>query len=384
MEREEDGAGRAAKIPPHGGDLVRAAREYGIPVREFLDFSANINPLGPSPRAVRALKENLWLISHYPDPDCRELRAALSVHLGVAEECLLVGNGAAELIYLLARVLDIRRALVPAPTFSEYGLAVKSHGGAVRYVPMEPAGGFTLPAARLLHLLPESDALFICTPNNPTGALVERRVLEELLDAAARCGRPVVVDEAFMDFVPERERYTLLPLAGRHPHLVLLYSLTKFFALPGLRLGVLAAPPELVRRLREAKDPWSVNALAQVAGTAGLADAEYMAATRRLVAQERDWLRERLNALPGIRALPGAANFLLVDVAGTGLSSTRLVDLLGRRGVLVRDCANFPGLTGQYIRVAVRRREENRVLVEKLNGVLGECRCGGVCDARDD
>ncbi|OAT86770.1 threonine-phosphate decarboxylase [Desulfotomaculum copahuensis] len=359
-----------AGIPPHGGNLVRAAREYGLSPRDFLDFSANINPLGPSPAALQAIRDNLWQIRHYPDPDCRELKAALSRYLKVDQDCLLTGNGVAELIYLLARVLDIRRALAPAPTFSEYGLAVKCNGGVMRYAVADPAGGFVPPVAELLRLLPENDALFICTPNNPTGALVERRELEQLLDAAAGCGAMVIVDEAFMDFVPEREQYSLLPRAGQHPNLILLYSLTKFFALPGLRLGALAAPPPLIRRLKEARDPWSVNALAQVAGTTGLADKEYMAATRRLVAEEQVWLRERLNALPGINVRPGAANFLLVDAGAAGCSATELVHLLGRRGVLVRDCSNFPGLRGAYIRVAVRRREENRVLVEALAAVL--------------
>lgn len=357
-------------VPPHGGNLVRAAMEYGLAPQDFLDFSANINPLGPSPSVLEALKANLWQICHYPDPDCRELKSALAEHLGVDTRCLLVGNGASELIYLLARVFSFRRVLIPAPTFSEYALAVKAAGGEVNYVFLDPSAGFPFPLEEVLRQLPEVDALFLCNPNNPTGGLVPRRELEALLEAAAAYRAMVIIDEAFMDFVADPQSHTLLSLAGRHPRLILLYSLTKILAIPGLRLGVLAARPDVVRALDRARDPWSVNALAQVAGVAGLQDREYIEATRDMVAREREFLFRELSSLPGLRPFPGAANFLLVDITNTRFAAGELVRQLGLRGILVRNCANFPGLSEGYIRVAVRRRKENLRLLEALREVL--------------
>lgn len=361
-------------IPPHGGNLTHAAREYGLSPRDFLDFSANINPLGPSPAIYEAIRANLWQIRHYPDPDCQEIKSVLSGYLGVDSLCLMIGNGAAELIYLLARVLSIRRALIPVPTFSEYALAVTAAGGEVNYVAADEATGFTLPLDGLLDRLPGVDALFLCTPNNPTGVLIPRRDLEVLLDAAIVHRTMVIVDEAFMDFVPEREEHTSLPMAGKHPGLILLYSLTKFLAIPGLRLGALVAPFRLVQKLTRVRDPWSVNALAQVAGVAGLKDGDYMKATRALVAREREFLFQQLSRLPGLRPYPGAANFLLVDVTATGYSAEELVRQLGFRGILVRSCANFTGLGSGYIRLAVRGREDNLILLETLGRVLDGAR----------
>ncbi|MDQ0286321.1 threonine-phosphate decarboxylase [Desulfofundulus luciae] len=357
-------------IPPHGGNLVRAAMEYGLAPQDFLDFSANINPLGPCPSVLEAIKANLWQICHYPDPDCRGVKSALAEHLGVDTPCLLVGNGASELIYLLARVFSFRRVLIPAPTFSEYALAVKAAGGEVNYVFLDPSLGFPFPMEEVLRRLPGVDALFLCNPNNPTGGLVPRLELEVLLEAAAAYKAMVIVDEAFMDFVVDPQSHTLLSLAGRNSSLILVYSLTKILAIPGLRLGVLAAQPNVVEALDRARDPWSVNALAQVAGVAGLQDKEYIKAARDMVAREREFLFRELSSLPGLRPFPGAANFLLVDITGAKCTAGELVRRLGRRGILVRNCANFPGLSEGYIRIAVKRRKENLRLLEALREVL--------------
>lgn len=355
----------------HGGNIVRASRRYGLPAEHFVDFSANINPLGPSREAVAAIVESLGLIASYPDPDCGELRSALAAYLGVAEDLLLMGNGAAELIYLLVRVTGRRRALIPAPTFSEYGLSVLTQGGQVAEVPMEEEKGFRLPVQEILDHLPEVDLLFLCNPNNPTGRLTEAATIEKILDEAAGKGVMVVVDEAFMDFVPKRDFFSVMSLAGKRQNLAVLYSLTKFFGIPGLRLGAIAGPRELIGRMGAAKDPWNVNTLAQVAGLAGLKDRKHMEDTNRLVREERKYLLEGIAGITGLKPLPGAANFILVNVAGSGLTSGELTDLMGRRGILVRDCRGFSGLEGRYIRLAVKTRPENQRLLHSFEDILG-------------
>jgi threonine-phosphate decarboxylase len=316
----------------HGGNINLASRKYNLPVHKLLDFSANINPLGPSPKSITAVMDNLSLINSYPDPDCRELKAVLASHLGVWEELLLMGNGAAELIYLLVRVLGVKKALIPVPTFSEYGLAVLSQGGEVLNVTLDEKNRFSLPLDHLVKSLDQVDLVFICNPNNPTGRLLDGKTVEYILDKAFSKGVMVLVDEAFMDFIPEKERFSVMKRVGDFPNLAVLYSLTKFFGIPGLRLGAIAASVKLIRRMNAAKDPWNVNVLAQVAGAAGLRDHDYMERTVRLVRQEKQFLFRDLNRLQGLQPLPGAANFFLVKITESGLTSGKLTELLGRRG----------------------------------------------------
>jgi threonine-phosphate decarboxylase len=357
-------------IPEHGGNLFQAAKNYGFLPRELIDFSANINPLGPSIKVIKAITDNLWQISHYPDPDCTILRQALSLHLNVSPDNLLVGNGTSELIYLLAETLNIRHALVLPPAFSEYARAVFTHGGKISQVELNEENDFSLPLAELTKAIPEVEALFLCNPNNPTGSLVSQVELKVILDTAARFNRLVIVDEAFMDFVLEKEDYTALPYLNNYPNLIILYSLTKILAIPGLRLGIIATASNLIKKLAQAKIPWSVNTLAQIAGKAGLEDEEYLMNTYRLVNQEKAFLLNQLNKLPGLRPLPGAANFFLIDITKTGYSVRELVQKLGLKGILVRDCTNFSGLSRPYIRIAVRGREENRALLAALQEIL--------------
>jgi threonine-phosphate decarboxylase len=355
----------------HGGNLTRASKKYGLPKENIIDFSANINPLGPSREVVAALVNNLGLISSYPDPDCGELRTELAAYLGVNEDLLLLGNGAAELIYLLVNVTGCRKALIPAPTFCEYGLAVLSQGGEVLEIAMNKEEGFALPTEEIVSHLPGADLLFLCNPNNPTGRLVTRKDIEKILDEAMHHEVTVLVDEAFMDFVQQRELFSVMPLVGQRPNLAVLYSLTKFFGIPGLRLGAITAPGDLIARMKVSKDPWNVNVLAQVAGVAGLRDHEYMKETIRLVQEEKEYLFHALSGFPGLEPLPGAANFILVGVAGSGFSSGELTDLLGRRGIMVRDCAGFTGLTGRYLRLAVKTRLENEKLILAFKDIWG-------------
>lgn len=355
----------------HGGNITRASLKYGIAKNDFTDFSANINPLGPSPKVIATLKNSLDLISSYPDPECTELKTALAAYLGIREELLLMGNGAAELIYLLVRVTGCRTALVPVPTFCEYSLSVLSQGGEITKIPLEGENGFSLPVDKIISCLPGADLLFLCNPNNPTGRLVDRVTIEHILNEALAHKVMVLVDEAFMDFVPQRELFSLISLVGRRPNLAVLYSMTKFFGIPGLRLGAIIAHPDLVARMSVSKDPWNVNTLAQIAGVISLSDKAYMEKTKQLVNEEKEYLFSKLQDFPGLEPLPGAANFILVNTSNSGYSSGELADQLGRRGIMVRDCTGFTGLAGRYLRLAVKTRPENQTLIQALKDILG-------------
>jgi threonine-phosphate decarboxylase len=355
----------------HGGDLTGACDRYGLDLSEIADFSANINPLGPPPAVFRELARSMDLIRHYPEPRCKKLKLALSSYLGVPPECLIIGNGSSELIYLLVREVNCRRALTLAPVFSEYGLAVLSVGGEVREVSLNPGDGFALPVDEVIRGLPGCELAFFCNPNNPTGRLEQRVEMERIIKSAKHSGTLVAIDEAFMDFIPDRDDYTLLYRAAGREGPAVLYSLTKFFGIPGLRLGAMVAPPELISKLEAARDPWSVNIMAQVAGEVALQEVAYARETRQLVQRERRFLESEISRLQGIKVFPGAANYLLLDIRGTGLTSSVLTGKMGAMGILVRDCSSFTGLGQGYIRIAVRLREENRRLLAGLQKVTG-------------
>ncbi len=354
----------------HGGNVARAARELGLPEKSIIDFSASINPLGAAPGVYRAISEESWKIRHYPDTEHGNLPALLAEHLGVDRENLLLGNGGAELIYLLPRAVKISSALVLAPTFSEYARAVEASGGLARHLFFfRPDQGS--PSVEPADHLAGVDALFLCNPNNPTGRLMAREELLPLVDEAGRAGAYVVVDEAFMDFVPARDNFSLMATVCSRPNLVVLYSMTKFFGIPGLRLGAAVASADVISRLKKVKDPWSVNAMALLAGEAALKDRGHMADTLKTVREEREYLFYSLSSIPGMKPFPSETNFLLLDISGTGVSSSALVEKLAVAGILVRNCANFHGLDQRFVRVAVKTREENNALLNALTEVIG-------------
>uniref|UniRef100_A0A7C2EA40 threonine-phosphate decarboxylase n=1 Tax=Ammonifex degensii TaxID=42838 RepID=A0A7C2EA40_9THEO len=361
-----------AHIRFHGGDIYRAAREFGGRPEEYLDFSSNINPLGPSPRALAAVRAALGGLWRYPDPNCVELKEALAGYLGVPPQWLLPGNGTAELLNLLVPALKIRRAVVPVPSFTEYARSMAAWGGTVRAPALLPEENFRLDPARVAAVLAGADALFLCQPNNPTGQVVAPEELAALVEETARAGLFLIVDEAFLDFLPEKQDLTAVRFLSRHRHVVVLYSLTKFFGLAGLRLGMLVAVPEVLNKVAAVTPPWNVNLLAQAAGAAAVADEEYIAETRRVVAAEREYLTGALAFLPGVQVVPGTANFLLLDIRGTGLGAALVRCRMAKRRVLVRDAGSFPGLEEGFIRVAVRLRPENERLVKAFKSVLVE------------
>ncbi|MCL4514109.1 MAG: threonine-phosphate decarboxylase CobD [Firmicutes bacterium] len=356
----------------HGGDIRRAAKAFGLDSGEILDFSANINPLGPPAGAIRAVLDNVPSVVHYPDPECYELKQALAAYYGVSPRMIMVGNGAAELIFLLGTLARGKKALIPAPTFSEYEAAVLAGGGTVEILPLDPAQGFELRADQVLRFIRPTRAyqgikmVFLATPNNPTGGLIPKETLMKIAAVARGRGVTVVVDEAFLDFLPERAASSMMAHIADYPNLLVVTSLTKLFAVPGLRIGALVGPPEVLEGLEGARPPWTVNSLAQAAGCAAVADGEYLKASWRLIQEEKEWLHQALGEIEGLHAFPPAANFILVDISGSGFNSTQLWREMARQSVLVRDCASFRGLGRDYIRVAVRSRRENEVLVRTL------------------
>jgi threonine-phosphate decarboxylase len=352
--------------PPHGGDVFDLARTLGVRVEDLLDFSASINPLGYPAGVPAAVQAALGDLVHYPDRRCFELRRDLAQYHGLSPEEVLVGNGSTELIHLVVRALKPNRSLIIAPAFSEYQEALEAASVPYEFHLTQEAGCFTL---ERLPEAPGAELVFLANPASPSGALLAPERLLPWLEAWKDSGVFVFLDEAFIDFVEEASLKTSL---RRFPRLLILRSFTKFFAIPGLRLGYLLAAPELIARLAAQQEPWSVNTLAQAVGRACLQDRDYMTRTRALVAEERRHLFQGLEAQPGIRPFPGEANYLLAKLTRAGWTARRLREQLLCRGLIIRDASNFTGLDERYFRVAVRRREDNDRLLTALAACLGQ------------
>jgi histidinol-phosphate aminotransferase len=359
-----DGAAMTeASVQIHGGLRVEELRAYGLRPDEVIDFSASVNPLGASPRAVAALTGIDY--ARYPDPDCTELREALAAAVGVTPDMVLPGNGATELLYLVVRlfVRQGQRPIAFTPTFGEFEHACEIVGATPFPWHANPARGFRWnfgnKAGVLRRVTPP--LVYLCNPNNPTGVYVPESDVRSLTDGLI--AGPLLLDESYVAFVPEA--WDSMPLV-RGGRVLLLRSMTKDFGLAGLRLGYLVAPPEVVRAVHRLQPEWSVSSAAQAAGIAALADTEHVAHARAIVAQSKPYLVEALQAL-GLPVQEGAANFVLAEVG----DATAVRGALLRRGLAVRDCTSF-GLP-RHIRIAVRQRAECERLVAALEEVIG---CG--------
>ncbi|MGH7229927.1 MAG: threonine-phosphate decarboxylase CobD [Nitrospiraceae bacterium] len=357
-------------VVTHGGNLYAAARASGRRLQSLIDFSASINPLGPSPHAIRAIVSALPLTAHYPDPDCVALRQALAAHYRLIPDQLLIGNGSTELIHLLPRALAIRQALIIGPTFSEYARAVMLAGGRVLPAQAQRSDEYRPPIERAIEILRKNrtsiDAVFLCNPNSPTGQAVDVERVVELVQAISRRGGRGIIDETFIEYCAER---SILPHLNRVSRLLVLRSFTKFYALPGLRIGCLAGPVEDVRRMKPWQPPWSVNTLSQAAVTAAVRDVGYARKSRAFMDAERARLAKRLEALPEVVVFPSEANFLLLELSRRH-SARQIVGALGRQGLLVRDCSSIDGLDSRMIRIAVRTEAENRRLLIAFRRLL--------------
>lgn len=349
----------------HGGDVYSARQKMK---QEPLDFSANINPMGMPPGAVRAAADALQQCTQYPDPLCRELRAALAAYEGIPAEQIVCGNGAADLIFRIVAATHPQRALLLEPTFAEYEQALRSMDCSIAYFPLQESEGFVLPEAFLQQLTPEINLLFLCNPNNPTGRTVSPALLQEIWKRCEEAGILLVVDECFNEFLEHPEQNTLKDVLETGANAVILKAFTKSFAMPGLRLGYgLCGNRDLAERIFSCGQPWGVSIPAQAAGVAALQEQGYLERMRRLIQTERRWLSENLARL-GLRVFPSEANYILFRTE----TEISLRERMEQRGVLIRACGNYRGLDNRYYRIAVRGHGENERLIAALKCALEE------------
>lgn len=370
----------------HGGNIFQFAHEQRIEPYEVVDFSANINPLGPSQRGLDALNAQLRYISHYPDATNDDVLNAIADTYGMDKHQIIVGNGAAELLYAICRLPGYTGAFVPAPGFSEYKEALEASKIPVRdifYRPREDDNGkpyFEVPYLALETFAAELKGqdgriiVFLGNPNNPDGTLLDKDHIRTVASMLKDANSLLVIDESFIDFVGndllQDNEHSIRSLVNEFDNIIVVHSFTKFYAVPGLRIGAAFTNETLITQLQQYIPSWSVNTLAQAYTKAALNDVDYIKRTKQELNEERAFMYNALDAIEGITVYPPSANFMLFQVNQEGITANYINEELKKYNMIVRNCDSYVGLTNHWVRIAIKDHDTNIKLVDKLTDIL--------------
>ena len=370
----------------HGGNIFQFAHEQRIEPYEVVDFSANINPLGPSQRGLDALNAQLRYISHYPDATNDDVLNAIADTYGMDKHQITVGNGAAELLYAICRLPGYTGAFVPAPGFSEYKEALEASKIPVRdifYRPREDDNGkpyFEVPYLALETFAAELKGqdgriiVFLGNPNNPDGTLLDKDHIRTVASMLKDANSLLVIDESFIDFVGndplQDNEHSIRSLVNEFDNIIVVHSFTKFYAVPGLRIGAAFTNETLITQLQQYIPSWSVNTLAQAYTKAALNDVDYIKRTKQELNEERAFMYNALDAIEGITVYPPSANFILFQVNQEGITANYINEELKKYNMIVRNCDSYVGLTNHWVRIAIKDHDTNIKLVDKLTNIL--------------
>ena len=352
----------------HGGDVWGFSRKYGVPLEKVLDFSGPINFLGPSPKAVEAVKQWARLIRFYPDPNPVEFKTEIAKYVGHGVDAanIILGNGSIELIYMITEAFSCGfKAVIPVPSFTEYEKAALRVGGEPIFVKLPD--NFALDVESVKKAVTEdTQIVYICNPHSPSGTLYSRETVLDLVDFCRKKGVIVSVDENYIEFTGKTQDTTMAGYVKKCENLFVIRSVTKFYGMPGIRFGYGIATESLIDTLQTVRQPWSINSLAGYATLAAFKDSEFIENTKRTIAKERARFAKMLSEIGGLHVFPSETNFLLVKILNPKFTSIMLKEQMAKEGILIRDCSTFVGLDDSYFRVTVRSSRENLKLVKTL------------------
>lgn len=366
------------------GNIYRLAEELKIQERKVLDFSAAINPLGVTKKIKAEIRKHLKYLQNYPDPEAKRLRNRLAQYHDIEPDKILCSNGSTELIHLIVRTLRPQRALIPVPTYPEYERAIRINQqltsihqspnnriNVIKYLPLDKEKNFEISpedfitAIQLLKDSPDTLSIaFLCNPNNPTGMALKKGDVLKIAEAARENKCYLIVDEAFIDFCPNE---SVIKEASRNPYLIVLRTMSNFYALAGLRIGYGVFPSNLIRLLSEIKEPWGVNSLAQRAVAIAIRDKIFKKNTIELIQQEKRFLEKNFKRL-GIEYFKSDVNFYLLKMD----NAREICNCLMKKGILLKECSNFKGLDSTYLRISVKSHKENSILIKELASILND------------
>ncbi len=358
----------------HGGNIYEIEEKYNIPQNELIDYSANINPLGVPLALKQHIIKNIDTLINYPDPDYRELKTAIAKFHQLQIEDILLGNGAAEVLHAFIRTLKPQNALILQPSFSEYERALELVGTEVMEVYLKEENEFEVDVEAVMRQAEKGvDLIILCNPNNPTGRLIPRPQMIELLDFCEKRGIFLMVDEAFMDFADEENRLTLLQDYRNYQRLFVVRAFTKFFGVPGLRLGFgVTGNKEVIQALKRGSLPWHINSFAAGFGIVLKESNGYISDTYEWLRQEKEIFLQTLQQLKSLKVFKPDGNFILIKLTTDGINTTDLKEKMLEHKILIRECKSFKGLDERFFRVAIKDGATNRYFIEALKKSLGE------------
>lgn len=356
------------KIVFHGSDIEKICEYYHLNKEDIVKFGANVNPLGLSSKVRDALASNIDLFSSYPDRNYTSLRNTISEYCNIPADFILPGNGSSELISLLIQERAPKHTLILGPTYSEYSRELSFSGSTQEYYHLQEERDFFLDIDDLCKTLENGyDFLILCNPNNPTSSAITQNELRKLIAFCAKHNIFVMIDETYVEFAPDINEITAVPLTQEFTNLMVLRGVSKFYAAPGMRLGYgVTGNMDFLAKMREKQTPWSLNSLGAYAGELMLKDQEYIQKTRNLILSERDKLYKELKELPTYKVYPAYANFILLKIQKTGLTSSDAFEACIKEGLMIRDCASFQCLDGEFIRFCIMMPEDNARLLNVL------------------
>ena len=356
----------------HGSDLEKIEEYYGIPKDSIICFGANVNPLGLSQKVKKEIARHLDIISTYPDREYTDLRKTISDYCKVSPSHVLVGNGSTELIALLIEQRHPKKTLILGPTYSEYARELSFSNSSQEYYHLKPEHGFRLDIADFLEKLSEGfDLLIICNPNNPTSSAISTEEMRLILTICREHGTFVMIDETYIEFVPDIETITAMSLTPDFDNAMILRGVSKFFAAPGLRLGYgVTSNQTFLNQVKTHQIPWSLNSIGAFAGERLLKDHAYISETRSLISKERIHMLEELKKIHNIKVFDAYANFILVQILKHGLTAFDVFEECIKKGFMIRDCSSFQCLDGEYIRFCIMMPEANSRLLDTLKEIL--------------
>lgn len=352
----------------HGGNIHKVAREYGFKEDEIIDFSANINPLGVPSSLKEAIINRFNEVENYPDPEYCMLIESIAKYLDIEKEYVIPGNGATELIFLALNALSPQKAMVLAPTFGEYERALRKAKAEIVYHNLKREDDFKVNVKDLLKESKNMDVLVICNPNNPTGQILSKVEVKELLVGCKEQNTFLFLDEAFIDFLEDEDEYSAMDFIYDYKNLFILRAYTKFYGIPGLRLGFgLSANLDLIDKMQEYKEPWSINTFADIGGQVLLKDKKYIEKTKNYITKEADYLFNKLDEIPELKVYKPSVNYIFIRSDREDIDS-----ILIQKGIMIRSCSNYNNLDGSYFRVAVKDRRSNDILIKSLMEAFDE------------
>ena len=357
------------KMVFHGSDIEKICSYYHLNKEDIIKFGANVNPLGLSENVKKALAAHIDIFSSYPDRNYTSLRNVISEYCDIPADFILPGNGSSELISLLIEQKAPKKTLILGPTYSEYSRELSFSGSTQEYYHLQEHDDFSLDIEDLCHTLENGnyDFLILCNPNNPTSSAILQNDMRKILAFCEPRNIFVMIDETYVEFAPDISKITSVPLTREFTNLMVLRGVSKFFAAPGMRLGYgITGNMKFLSKMKDKQTPWSLNSLGAYAGELMLQDSEYINRTRNLILSERDRLYKELQSIPEYKVFAAYANFLLLKIQKPGLTSSDVFESCIKKGLMIRDCASFQCLDGEFIRFCIMMPEDNSRLIQSL------------------